>query len=319
MTRWPVSDDDHVGVLPEAAAQGGAEGFGMGVDFALGDLAVGGDKNVFDRVFQRDDMVVAVLVDFLDHGGKGGRFAAPDRPGHKHQAVVILGEDLELLGQPEFVHGADLGVDDAENGIETLALLDDTGAEAGEARHIVTEVKALVFFQHLQLHGVEKAVDQRLRVGRCKQGRVVVEGLKGAVTAHQGRRTDAHVNVGSTRLKTETQKFGGAQAVRQVAVGVRFRGGFGMNAGLFHGSVGLNGGDFHGGDRGSQGLAQALSLSGADDRLFEQKIDGRKMGHRLKRRRRRMKLFVGEPPGVVGGGKNVLVILGSHGRCVEEP
>ena len=91
-------------------------------------------------------------VDLLHHRGERGRFAAADRAGDQHQAVVILGEDLELLGQAEFVHRAHLGVDDAEDGVVALALPDDVGAKAGQARHFVAEIEALVFFQRLELH-----------------------------------------------------------------------------------------------------------------------------------------------------------------------
>ena len=65
---------------------------------------------------------------------------------------MVLGEQLELLGQAQFIHGADLGVDDAEDEIEAQAMADDAGAEAGQARHFVAEIEALVFFERLQLH-----------------------------------------------------------------------------------------------------------------------------------------------------------------------
>jgi len=38
--------------------------------------------------------------------------------------------------------------------------------------------------------------------------------------------------------------------------------------------IGLNGRAFHRRRRGIQGLAQTLGLLGADDRLFQQEIDG---------------------------------------------
>ena len=55
-------DHDHVGVFPQRAAQGAGEGFGVDVDLPLVDVASLGFDDVFDRVFQRDDVIVAVRL-----------------------------------------------------------------------------------------------------------------------------------------------------------------------------------------------------------------------------------------------------------------
>ena len=46
---------------------------------------------------------------------------------------------------------------------------------------------------------IEEGVHQRLGMGRGQNGRVMVERLKRAVAAHEGRRTDAEMNVGGAR------------------------------------------------------------------------------------------------------------------------
>jgi len=62
------------------------------------------------------------------------------------------------------------------------------------------------------------------------------------------------------------------------------------------------------------GLTQAFGLSGIDDRLLVKEIDGREMGHGLEGRRGGVVLLGGDPPGVIGGRENVLVIFGTHGK-----
>ncbi len=58
---------------------------------------------------------------------------------------------------------------------------------------------------------------------------------------------------------------------------------------VFDGGIGLDGGGFH---RGRiQRLAQSFGLLRVDDRLFQQKIDRRKMRHRLERSLGRVVLF----------------------------
>ncbi len=248
-------------------------------NLALGDLATGRLVNVLDRVFQRDDVVAAVRVHFLNHGGKRRRLAAADRTGDEHQTVVILGQDLQLLGQAEFVHRPHLGIDDAENGVVSLALANDVGAETGQPGHLVAEIDAVILFQRLKLHRVEKGADQRLGVGGCQDHAIMVEGLKRAVTAHQRRRADSHMDVGSARVEAEAQQLDDAEAVGEVGLlrhldlglaiirigrGSQFR----LGTGLFQARVSLDRGGFHRGSLRLDGLAKALRLGGIDNRLL---------------------------------------------------
>jgi len=159
-------------------------------------------------------------------------------------------------------------------------------------------------------------------MGRRQHDAAMVERLKGAVAAHEDRRADADVNVGGARVKTQAQDLGDAQAIGQAALlrhfdlgmGLFAHGGRGMrlrlSSRLFLHCVNLNGGGGNGGSRRIQRLAQALGLSRIDDGLFEQEIDGRKVGHGLKGGHGGMVLLNSDPSGVVGGGKNELVMLG---------
>ena len=72
---------------------------------------------------------------------------------------------FEVFGQAEFIHGADLGVDDAEDAVVALALL-TRGAEAGEAGDVVAEIERPVLLQRLELRRVEEAADERLGIRR---------------------------------------------------------------------------------------------------------------------------------------------------------
>ena len=64
---------DDVRVFTEGSAEGPREGFRVFMHFALVDVAVFGGNQVFDGVFKRDDVVVAVLVDEIhDRGQRGG-------------------------------------------------------------------------------------------------------------------------------------------------------------------------------------------------------------------------------------------------------
>ncbi len=72
---------------------------------------------------------------------------------------------------------------------------------------------------------------------------------------------------------------------------------------------------FHHGRRGIQRLAQTLGLLVIDHQLLEQEIDRRNFGHGGQSGHGSVVLIQGDPAGVVGGGENKLVMLGSHDRC----
>ncbi len=54
----------------------------------------------------------------------------PTEPVDKHQAVVVLGEELELGRQAQLVHRLHRAVDDTESEVVAEALPNDAGAEA---------------------------------------------------------------------------------------------------------------------------------------------------------------------------------------------
>ena len=62
-----LSDQDHVRVLTQDAAQGADERFGVGADLALLDDRLAVAVQELDRVFQRDDVLGHRVVDVLDH------------------------------------------------------------------------------------------------------------------------------------------------------------------------------------------------------------------------------------------------------------
>lgn len=125
------SHDDDVGVFAEGGAEGAGEGLGMEADFAVSDVAALGGVHEFDGVFEGEDVVVAVFIDMVNHGGHGGGFSGADGAGDEDEAVLVAAKGFEdLLGELEVVHGADGGVDDAEDEGEAEALADDGGTEA---------------------------------------------------------------------------------------------------------------------------------------------------------------------------------------------
>ena len=86
------ADQHHVRVFTKGGAQRVGEALGVGVHFALVDHAVLVHVHEFDRVFDGQDVFVALGVDLVDHGGQRGGLAGPGRPGHQHQPARLVAQ-----------------------------------------------------------------------------------------------------------------------------------------------------------------------------------------------------------------------------------
>ena len=100
------ADHDDIGIFTQRAAQRRAERARVRVHFALRDVATFRLEDVFDRIFQRDDVFATFDVYLFDERSERRRFAAADRTGDENEAVVITREQFEMFGQTELVHRA---------------------------------------------------------------------------------------------------------------------------------------------------------------------------------------------------------------------
>ena len=112
----------------------------------------------FDRVFHRQDMVVTLLVDLVDHGGKRRRLTRTGRTGHQHKsggACRKFGQDLR---QAQFLKRLDFERDDTERQSHAATLQIGIRTETREVRNAERKVTFLVLFKRLFLQLVHQAV-----------------------------------------------------------------------------------------------------------------------------------------------------------------
>jgi hypothetical protein len=106
-----LPDHDDVGVLAERALERREEGLGVLADLALRHVASLRPLDHLDRVLDRDDVVLAGLVEVGDHRGQRRRLAGADRARDEDEAVVVAQELLqrvEVGREPELRHRLDL-------------------------------------------------------------------------------------------------------------------------------------------------------------------------------------------------------------------
>ena len=135
-----LAHEDDVRVLPQRRAQRRHELVGIDAEFALvdGGELVGVDE--LDRVLDRYYVHRTRLVHVLDDRGERRRLAAAGRPGHDNEAVRMVGDFLEDLGQAHGIDRRHLERHVAEGRADVLALNEGVDAETADVRDLVGEV-----------------------------------------------------------------------------------------------------------------------------------------------------------------------------------
>ena len=85
------SDHDYIRIFPQSAAQCFGEGISVGVNLPLIDVATLRVENVFDRIFEGEDVVLTVTIDEVNECGERGGFSRADGARYQHKPVVIAG------------------------------------------------------------------------------------------------------------------------------------------------------------------------------------------------------------------------------------
>ena len=70
----------------------------MRMDLALRDVATLRFEDVFDRIFQGDDMLASLEINLLNQRRERGRLPAADRAGDENKPVLIAGQQFQTVG-----------------------------------------------------------------------------------------------------------------------------------------------------------------------------------------------------------------------------
>ncbi len=194
-----LADEDDVGVLTQGGLQGEGEVGRVGADLALVDDALVVRVQELDRVLDREDVLLALAVDHVQHRGQRGRLAGAGRAGDEDEAARLAGELLQDGGQVELLEGLDLLRDVAEGGADRAALEEAVDAEAGHVGDRVGEVELGVVLEPLALVVVEDRVDDLARLLRG-QRRDVLERHDPPADAHGGTEAGGQMHVGGAHL-----------------------------------------------------------------------------------------------------------------------
>ena len=125
------ADQNDIGVFPEDGTEAVGIGTGVLAYLALVDDALVGGVNVLDGVFQGDDVLGLGVVDLIQQAGQGGGLAGAGFAGDQDDALVEIGEVLDVVGKTQFLKGGDVVIEDTDGGGDIALLAEQVHAAAG--------------------------------------------------------------------------------------------------------------------------------------------------------------------------------------------
>ncbi len=166
-------------------------------DLALVDQALPVLVHELDRILDRDDVVVAVPVDVVDHRAERRRLARTGRAGHEHEALrqVAQLEDVrretQLLGRQDLASGITRKT--APGPLRSTKML---ARKRASPRDLVGEVRVMPRARTPRRSSRERsAASSSCMLGEVERRRALFERLHAAVFAHQRRHPDRKVQV----------------------------------------------------------------------------------------------------------------------------
>ncbi len=161
-----LADQDDVRVFAERGAQRFGEALRVAVHFALVHQTALVLVDVLDRILDGQDVLVALVVDLVEHRGQRRRLAAAGRPGDQHEPARPLGQRREHLRQAEILEALDLLGNQPVDGADRAALVEDVRAEPRDAADAEREVELERLLEALLLRVGHDAVGELLGLGR---------------------------------------------------------------------------------------------------------------------------------------------------------
>ena len=95
------TDEQDVRIFTQRAAQSRGEGAGVHAHFAMLHQAVLASMHKFNRIFDRDDVIVPLQIRVIHHRRQRGRFAGAGRPGDEDEPLLQHRKFLQDRRQPE--------------------------------------------------------------------------------------------------------------------------------------------------------------------------------------------------------------------------
>jgi len=199
-----LADQDDIGRLAQRVLQRREPVVGVDADLALGDDGFPVLVHVFDRVFDRDDVVGGIFVAMPDHGGERGRFSRAGGADKNHQAALDHCDVTQNRWQVQGFHLRNFGVDGPHHDPYAALLHEHVDAEAADFGRADRKVGFVGRLEVLPLPVVHDRVRQF--AGMRGRQRLVRHRSDLAVHLDGGRKPCGKEQVGGVLRQHQTQQ-----------------------------------------------------------------------------------------------------------------
>ena len=199
-----LADQDHVGILSQGGAQAEGEVGRVGADLALVDDRVFVLVQELDRILDREDVVLALVVDHVDHRRQRRALARAGGAGDEDETARFGAELAQHLRHLERVQRRNVLRHQTEGCADRAALEEAVDAEASDVGDRVGEIELFAGLEAFALVVVEDAVDDLASLLAGEHVKALhMDDL--ALVAHRRRHPGRDVHVGGLRLDHAAQ------------------------------------------------------------------------------------------------------------------
>src|SRR5690348_6125955 len=189
------ADEDDVRILTKGGAKSSGERGSVDFNFALNDEPFFGTMQIFDRVFDGDDVLEPQRIDAVNHGGERGGLTGTGGSRNEHEATLLFANLVDGTGKIEFLDGANFGWNDAEDDADVAALLENVDADTAKSGDAVSHVELGSLFEFLLL-AISHHAEGHGKHFLGGDARDVGDGLEHAVDAEIRMVADFQMQVG---------------------------------------------------------------------------------------------------------------------------
>jgi hypothetical protein len=200
-----LADENDVRIFAQRGAQRLRKPVRIGVQFALVHQTALVLVDVLDRILNRQNVLVPLVVDLVEHRRERGRLAASCRSRHEHQPARPLGQRGQDRRQVELFECFDLLWNQSIDGAHGAALVEDVRSEAGHTADAKRKIELERLLEPFLLGVGHDAVRELL--GLCRRQFRQGEPLQLSMDAHLRRRVGRQVEVRSPQVHGHLEQF----------------------------------------------------------------------------------------------------------------
>ena len=187
--------ENHIRILTEDGFQTIGKGAGILPDLTLVDNALVGGVNIFNGIFQGDNMLALGMIDLVQQAGEGSGLAGAGLAGDQHNTLVEFGKAGNIRRKTQLFKSRDMVVENSDSSGNIALLPEQIDTAAGTVGE--TDGKILLTDVRDDLVMMRQITGVALTVLRCHN--IVIQIMQLAVHTDADGDAADNVNIAGTK------------------------------------------------------------------------------------------------------------------------